>query len=246
MRRSPFFILLPAPRHKVFVIGIDRDFLSIFPQKRHLCYVLHMIHTFKVSKREDKIKDDELCMGVVYGPKMESTSLKFDKRDFIKLYAEAGGSSLITLEGLDELVDVTVLKIDNTPRTNEIHHVTFYAMERGVDMHADVPVVLVNEAPAEKQGAIINHLIHSINITCRPKDLIQEIQVDLSLLENIGDTIFVKDLSVPSTVTLNLDSESAIVSAMAPRSEKKEEKVEVDPDVTAPPEVEGEPVKDSE
>lgn len=191
-----------------------------------------MSYTFKVSKREEKLKDDELCMGVVYGPKFESTSLKFDKKDFIKLYAETGSSSLVTLEGLEKPVDVTILKLDRAPITNDLHHVTFFAMERGVDMHADVPVVLVNEAPAEKLNAIINHLIHTVNVTCRPKDLIHEIEVDLSLLKEIGDTVFAKDLKVPSTVTLNLDPESAIVSALAPRSEKKEEKIEEEPDVT--------------
>lgn len=199
-----------------------------------------MSYTFKVSKREEKIKDDELCMGVVYGPKQEPISLKFDKKDFIKLYAEAGGSSIVTLEGLETPVDVTVLKIDRTSLTNDLHHVTFFAMERGVDMHAEVPLVSVHEAPAEKLGAIINHQMHSVSVTCRPKDLIHEIEVDLSLMKEIGDTIFAKDLVIPSTITLNIDPEAPIVSALAPRSEKKEETTESEPDVTEQPEVEGE------
>lgn len=186
-----------------------------------------MTYTFKVSKREDKVNDDALCMGVVYGPKTESLSLKFNKKDFWKLYDEAGQSSIIVLEGLEKPIEVVVQEIFRAPITNDIHHVSFYALERGVEMNTEVNLVFVNEAPAVKLGATINQVVHSVSITCKPKDLIHDIEVDLSVLKEIGDTIYAKDLPIPSTITLNMDLEAPIASALAPNKQEKKEEEEI-------------------
>ena len=182
-----------------------------------------MTLTFKVEKREGKLKDDELCMGVVYGPKTESTPVKFNRKEFEKLYKEAGQNTIIALEGLDEPHEVTIHDIDRAPFTSQIHHVDFYALERGAEMTVDVPLVLVGEAPAAKLEANINQIVHSVSVTCKPRDLIQQIEVDISALAEVGDSIQAKDLKIPKTIKLNIDEEAAIVSALAPKQEKEPE-----------------------
>ncbi len=185
-----------------------------------------MSYTFKVEKREDKLKDDSLCMGVVSSGKMESVPLQFDLREFKKLYAEAGQNSIITLEGLDEPVEVTIQYVDLAPVTSEVHHVEFHALERGVEMEADIPLTLAGEAPAAKQDAVINQVLDTVSITCRPKDLIQEIEVDMTLLKEVGDTIRVKDLTVPSTIKITDDPETVVVNASEPAAEEEPEPAE--------------------
>lgn len=197
---------------------------------------LDMDFKFKVSKREGKVKGDTLCAGVVSGKKMESVSLEFDQADFQKMFMKSGYSTIITLEGLGEEVEAMVHRLDVTPGTNMIRHVEFYAVERGVDMSADVPLKLVNEAPAEKLGAMITQVVHEVSITCMPRNLIHEIELDASLLKEIGDQICVKDLVVPATITIDLDPDTVIMSASEPKAEKKVEEVVEEPEVT----VEGE------
>lgn len=202
-----------------------------------------MSFTFKVEKREGKVTNEELCMGVVSGAKQESISLQFDKKDFKNLFAEAGYTNIITLEGLGDPIEVTIKNLDRAPFTNEVRHVEFYALERGVEMNAEVPLVLVNESPLASTNAIINQVVYTVPISCRPRDLIQEIEVDMSKLAEMGDTIFVKDLKVSEKVTINLDSETAIVTASEPKPEKKEEE-EITPAAEVP--VEGEEVETEE
>lgn len=185
-----------------------------------------MTYTFKVEKREGKIKDEELCMGVVSGRKTESTSLQFNLKDFKKLYAEAGNNSIITLEGLGEPLEVTVLNVTQAPFTNEVHHVDFYALERGVEMNAEVPLVLEGEAPAANLDGIINQILHTVSISCRPRDLIQEIKVDISVLKEIGDSIHVKDLKIPKNITVTTDMDAPVVSAQAPKPDRSAEPAE--------------------
>lgn len=182
-----------------------------------------MTFTFKAEKREGKLKDSELCMGVVSGPEQESTALQFNLKDFKKLLGEAGQANIVTLEGLEKPVEVTIHHVDYAPFTNEIRHVEFYALKRGAEMNADIPLNYVGEAPAVKLDATINKILRSLSITCKPKDLIQEVEVDLSKLAEIGDTITIKDLSIPKSVKVNHEPDAGVVTAMAPKSEKKEE-----------------------
>lgn len=179
--------------------------------------------TFKVSKREGKIKDDTLCPGVVSGAKMESVSLEFNKVDFRKLFTEAGYTNIVTLEGLGEPVEAMIHRLDVNSVKNEIRHVEFYAIERGVEMSADVPLVLINEAPANKATTMINQMVYQVHITCMPRNLIHEIEVDTSVLKEIGDAILVKDLLIPKTVTIDLDPETMVISVSAAKAEKKKE-----------------------
>lgn len=193
-----------------------------------------MNFTFAVTKREEKIKDPALAMGVAYGPKHESTAIKFDRKAFTKLLQTAGTTNIITLEGLAEPVEVTIRNVDRAPFTNEVHHVEFYVLERGVEMSADVPLVQVNEPGVNSQEGIVNQIAQTLNINCRPRDLIQEIELDMSLLKSVGDTITVADLNVPEGITINHDPDMALVSVSAVTEEPKDETEEV-PDAAEVP-----------
>ena len=119
-----------------------------------------------------------MAMGVISGPEHESEAIQFNRKDFIKLFEEAGYTSIITLEGLGESIEVTIQHIDQAPFTNEVRHVEFYALKRGAEMNVDIPLKLVGESQVEKTEGIVNQVVHSVPVSCRPRDLLQEIEVD--------------------------------------------------------------------
>lgn len=182
-----------------------------------------MNFTFNVEKRDGKVKDDSLAMGVASGSKQESIPLQFDRKEFNKLHAEAGSTNIIALKGLDEELEVTIKKIDRAPFTNAVHHVEFFVLERGVEMSADIPLVPVNEPEMNPQEGIVNQVLQTLSITCRPRDLIQEIEVDMSLIKSVSDTITVADLSIPADITVNHEPDTAVVSVSAVKSEPADE-----------------------
>lgn len=203
-----------------------------------------MTFTFTVEKRKGKVNDDVLAMGVASGPKQESIPVQFDRKAFIKLYAEAGATNIVALKGLDEDLEVTIKKIDRAPFTNDVHHVEFFVLERGVEMNADVPLVPVNDHQVKQQDGIVNQIVQTLSITCRPRDLIQEIQLDMSLLKEVGDTITVADLKVPKGITINHEPDTALVSVSAVKDEPEAEPEEI-PDAADVP-VAGEEEKSAE
>jgi large subunit ribosomal protein L25 len=66
-----------------------------------------------------------------------------------------------------------------------------------------------------------------LEVECLPEDLPERIDIDVSGLFEIGDSIHVKDLSLPAGIEILDDPETLIVVASAPISEEElEEEIE--------------------
>lgn len=160
---------------------------------------------------------------VVYGPKQEAISLVVNRREFEKMYEGAGESSIITLSGLDEDIEVLVQDMAFDPQKGGAIHLDFYAIERGKELTTNVPFEFIGEAPAEKTGATVNKIMHEVEVTCRPSNLPSSIEVDLSVLVENDSAILLKDLKVSEDVKIDLDPESVIANVSSAREEEPEE-----------------------
>ncbi|MAZ30012.1 50S ribosomal protein L25 [bacterium] len=192
-----------------------------------------MTVSLEVKAREGKlIPARELgdIPAVVYGPKQESLSLAVDKQTFEKLFAEAGESTIITLEGLTEPIEVLVQDVAFNPERGGVVHVDFYAIERGKELTTNVSLEFVGEAPAEKEGTVVKAM-QEVEVTTRPSLLPPSIEVDLTKLDTVDAQIFVKDLPVAEGVTIENDPES-VVATIAVAKEEPEEEAEA-PDMDA-------------
>ena len=196
-----------------------------------------MTQTIQVEKREDSVSNESIraagnVPAVVYGPKQEPVSLIVSKQLFEKTLREAGESTILTLEGIGEEVEVLIQDVAFDAARGGVSHVDFYAIERGKELTTNVPLEFVGEAPVEKQGATVNKVVHDIEVTCRPSKLPANIPVDLSVLTAEDSQITVGDLSVPEEVKLSLGSEEVIVTVAAARAEEEEMSAEA-PDMDA-------------
>lgn len=177
-----------------------------------------MTTSLAVNPRTNKEKAQDLRIkggipGIVYGPKQESLPISLDQKVFEKLFKEAGESTIITLEGLGQPVEVLIKEVEFHPVKLQISHVDLYAIERGKEITTDVPLHFEGEAPATKLGAVINKILHSVEVTCRPSKLPDSIKVDLSKLADVEDRIVVSDLVVGEGVTINDDADEVVAIA---------------------------------
>lgn len=185
-----------------------------------------MTFSIEVAKRTGKAADGQLP-AVVYGPKQETVSLAVDKKSFEKLFADAGESSIITLNGLGSPIEALVHDVAFNPTKGGIIHVDFYAIEKGKDITVEVPLNFLGEAPAEKLGGTLTKALHEVKVTCAPADLPKEIDVDVSTLVTFEDHIRVGDLVVPKGVKIENDADET-VAVVVPVAEEVEEPVAVD------------------
>lgn len=158
-------------------------------------------------------KTAEQISAVVYGPKFPSTPILVDKKEFTKTFKTAGESTIIELQGLASPVEVLVKDVAFSPIKGGIMHVDFYALEMGKEITTHIPLHFINEAPAEKLGAVINKVLHEVEITCKPNVLPSHLDVDLSVIVTIEDKIHVSDIKLPKGVVVNADGHDMVAQA---------------------------------
>jgi large subunit ribosomal protein L25 len=183
----------------------------------------------KAQARAKKEKlNNKTIPAVVYGPNIESKSIKLDKVEFEKIYEEAGESNLIDLVIDDEkIVKVIVKEVQKHPFKNLIYNVDLHQVDMSQKITTEIPLEFVGESKAKKEeGALIMQNIDAVDVECLPADLVNNIEVDLSSLNEIGDSIHVKDLKVPAGMEILQEPEEVVVSAIEPKEEEEEEPVE--------------------
>jgi len=195
------------------------------------------MNTIKAEIREGSNTNDNLREGgvipaVFYGPKQEATSIKINEKDFLKLYKEVGESTIIALNDGKEDHDVLIHDVQFHAVTGRPFHVDFYAIEKGKKVEVAVALEFEGVSPAEKTlGGIIVKVAHEIEISAMPKDLPQQIIVDISSLVDFDSQIKVSDIKLPEGVELNIeDTEAVIALVQEPKEEAEEEVEEFDPE----------------
>ena len=175
------------------------------------------------GKQVKKLRESGRIPAVIYGPKEDSLAISIEARDFEKAYKEAGESSVLVLAGLKDDKEVLIHDISFDSMKGMVSHVDFYAIKKGQDVTVNIPLVFIGEAPAIKLGGSLTKALHEIEVTGKPSKLPHEIEVDISTLETFEDHIRVKDLNLPSGITIENDPEETVAVV----SEAKEEPAEV-------------------
>ncbi len=169
-----------------------------------------------VEKRDKTTNVKELrrtgkVPAVVYGRSEESTPITVDRKVFEKLFHEAGESTVITLKGLGVVKEALINEVALHPVSGAPMHVDFYAIEKGQTVTVSVPLEFEGVSPAVKDlGGVLVKVMHELEIECEPKDLPQQIVVDISKLKTFDDQITVKDLSLPVSAKLSIDPDEVV------------------------------------
>lgn len=173
--------------------------------------------TAEVRNREERLLDlrsSKMIPGVVYGKTQESTQLKVNYSEFLKLFRKAGTNHIISLSLGSKKIDVLVHETQKEPVTGDFTHIDFYAITAGQKISVGIPVKFIGDSQAKRDGAIIEEHMDIIEVKCSPTDLIDFIEVDISALGNIGDNIKVADVNLDrNKYEIISDSESVVVSA---------------------------------
>jgi large subunit ribosomal protein L25 len=180
----------------------------------------------QLGKKVYKLRDDDLIPCVLYGQDIKNQNLTVKKQEFLKLYNEAGASSLIDLQ-IDETKPVKILIHDYQldPRTDNIIHIDFYQIKEGKKITTTVELEFVGESPAVKEwGGIIVKNYDEVEIECLPSALetIDTVKVDLTVLKNFNDAIHIGDLKVPEGIKLTEEPDTVVVQVSQPKEEVEE------------------------
>jgi large subunit ribosomal protein L25 len=178
-----------------------------------------------MGRETQELRASGLIPAVLYGPGIENKNLSFDAKEFVKLFREAGKSSLVSIkiEGEKNTYMVLVTDIDTDPVSGNVIHADLYQPDLTKEIEAQVPLVFdgVSLAVKELGGTLVKN-ISEITIKALPADLPREVRVDISKLKTFDDVILVKDLVLVGKVQVLKNAEE-IVALATPVQQVEEE-----------------------
>jgi len=165
---------------------------------------------------------------VIYGH-TQPTAITIDAREFRTAFKRITENTIVQLVMPEGVHEVLVKDYQRDNLTGEVLHVDFYEFEKGKALRTRVPVRLTGNPVGVKEGGILEILLRELEVECLPKDLPEEIVLDIAELA-LDRALHVRDMTLPEGVR-SMQSQDQVVCLVAHR--KAEEEV-------APAAVEGE------
>jgi len=186
-------------------------------------------HNLKVEKRKvsgRKVKNlrlEGLIPANIFGKGVKSLSIQTKLSDFEDVFKEAGETAIIELLLKKEKRAVLTSNVQYDPISDKVIHVDFHQVNLKEKTTADVPINLIGESPAEKQGlGTPVQYINEIEVEALPMDLPEKFEVDISKLEDVDAAILVKDLEYDkSKVEIKVSEDDPVVKVEALRKEEE-------------------------
>jgi large subunit ribosomal protein L25 len=114
-----------------------------------------------------------------------------------------------------------VQEIQHHPLDGKVLHVDFHEVAENEKVTVQVPVETTGEPVGVKTGGgTLEHILHKLKVRSLPKDLPEQILVDVTHLE-IGKAIHLGDIKAPEGVEILGDKHITVIAVAAPRAEEE-------------------------
>jgi large subunit ribosomal protein L25 len=171
-----------------------------------------------------KLKAHGVIPAIIYGGKEKPQPLQVSARDINAMMSHASGENvLVELEIAGEKSNRTALvqEVQHSPVRGDIVHIDFHAISMDETIQAEVPLEPIGVPNGVKNfGGLLEQSLRVLEIECLPRDLPDRLTVDVSQL-NIGDSIHVRQIQLPSGVTSKVQPDLTVFSVLAPTVEEE-------------------------
>lgn len=183
--------------------------------------VLLANHRNVIGKQVKALRRENKLPAIVYGRNIEPLPIEMDLKETSRTLLKLSPSALVVIDVDGERHYALVREKQRNPITGIIRHVDFQAVLLTDRVRADVNLVFVGTSPAvQNDYGILVTEIEQLHIECLPTDLPDRIEVDLSVLDEIGSSISVKDLVLPQGVDVVNDLNDLVVVVTTPAAEE--------------------------
>jgi len=174
------------------------------------------------SKSLSALRAEGFIPAELYGHDIPNVHLSVVAKEFTKVYAAAGENTVVTLVMGTEQRPAIIHHVERHYLSGQPASIDFYQVRMDEKITAYVPILFIGDSAAVREkSAVINKSMTEIEVEALPNDLPHDLTVDLSLLDDIDKTIYVRDMVMPKGVTVFVDGDTAIATATAPRVEEE-------------------------
>ena len=173
-----------------------------------------------------KLKTAGRIPAVIYGRAVQSQSVEVNAQELEDLIQHSVSENiLLDLNLKDDSRPkrlALVQEIQHHPLSGHVLHVDMHEVSETEKVTVMVPVETAGEAVGVKvSGGVLEHVLFKLKVRALPKDLPEQIVVDVSNLE-LGKTIHLGEIQAPPGVELIGDKKISVISVAAPKAEVEE------------------------
>jgi large subunit ribosomal protein L25 len=199
-------------------------------EKRALEELQMELNVFDRSQKSSALRADGMLPAVVYDKK-SNRSIYLERKAFDKVFRAVSTHGVITLkfengDSLETLVKAVAM--DKRKRIPE--HADFIIVS---DEPVEVVVPIHTKGVArgvKEQGGVLDIVLHTLTIKCSPKNIPQELVVDISDV-GLGQPVHASDIVLPEGVKLVSDSKATVLTIHQPRGAENVAAAAAEPEV---------------
>jgi large subunit ribosomal protein L25 len=193
-----------------------------------------MSFTIKAEKRESfgknasrRLRKEGKIPAVLYGEGTVNVPLILMKKDIIMILKSEAGENTIFRVMLDSKAqDAMIKELQVDATSDELIHADLIQISMDKAIRVAVPILLQGEPVGVKtEGGFVDFMTREVEIECLPKDIPENIKVDISELR-LHQSLKVGGIAAPEGVRFISDPGAVVVIIGVPH---KEEEVEVKP-----------------
>jgi large subunit ribosomal protein L25 len=163
---------------------------------------------------------------VIYGRQVKSQNLEVSAKEFTDLIHHSVSENLLVDLSIENDARAKrlalVQEIQHYPLDGKVLHVDFHEVAENEKVTVQVPVETTGEAAGVKNsGGVLEHVLFKLKVRSLPKDLPEQIIIDVSHLE-LGKAVHIGEIKLPEGVEILGDKNIPVIAVALPRTEEEE------------------------
>ena len=160
---------------------------------------------------------------VIYGRQTKPQNLEVSAKELGDLIHHSASENILVDLAVDQSKRLALVQeVQHHPLSGTVLHVDFHEVSETETVTIMVPLETVGEAVGVKTGGgVLEHVLFKIKVRALPKNLPEQIIVDVSHLE-LGKSIHLGEIKAPEGVEILGDKKVSVISVALPRTEEEE------------------------
>ena len=159
---------------------------------------------------------------IAYGRDLAATPLAVSPKDLLDVLSSAHGQNAVVELNVEDREKLTVMvrAYAYHPITRDLLHADFRQVKLDQPVEVEVPFRCTGKPKGTVTGGILQQIFRRIPIRCLPEQIPVVIEADVTELD-MGDSLKLSQLSVPSGVKILLPEDQTVAVIAAPEKGRK-------------------------
>lgn len=164
--------------------------------------------------------------GVVYGKQIAApASIAIQEKELLALLRSHPNAVIdLDIPGAGKQ-SVMIAEVQREKLSQKPLHVDFHQINMNEEVTAHVRIDIVGDCQGEREGGIVQALLHELEVRCLPGDIPDSIPVDVTGLL-MGSNYLVGDVQAPAGVTIVTDPSAVLITVLVPQKDLTAEEAE--------------------